>query len=234
MAASGKIDVMTGIRTCFLAALPLALLASAGGESPGGRHYRMYRNPPKALLTILPVTSRSLAPATRQAIDRALAEAADSVQAYRVFPLPSAIRPDSLGQLPAGALALLRERHRVEMVLQAKLEQVSGRQLVFAEIIDTRNGDIRAKYREDCLCPEAELSARVAPELVRRLTSAPRLLAMRCQQGMALIPAPVLPGSPEPDSSGGNRGSGAFCMDLYEYPNEPAGEPEAEKTWSEA
>lgn len=224
---------MIGIRV--LAALQLGLLLSSGADQAGMRKYRMYRNPPKPLLTLLPVSSHSLDRPSREAFDHALYEETHRLTSFRILPLPEAVWPDSLGQLPAGALPLLRERFGVDFVLQAKLEESSGRKMIFAELVDTRNGDIRANYRRECRCPLEELIALTAPESVRRLTTAPRLHKDKsCEEGMVLIPAPFVPGTPEPDSAGRNWGPGAFCMDMYEYPNESAGEPAVARSWSVA
>jgi hypothetical protein len=224
---------MLGVRV--LIAFPLGLLLCRGEDQPGIRHYRMYRNPPKPLLALLPVSSRSLDRPARSAFDRALAEETLRLKSFRILPLPEAVRPDSQGQLPDGSLPLLRERYGVDFVLQAKLEEASGRKVIFAELVDTRNGDIRAKYRSECRCPLEELIARTAPESIRRLATAPGLHKGRsCEEGMALIPAPFVPGTPEPDSAGRNWGPGAFCMDMYEFPNESAGEPAVARSWSDA
>lgn len=226
------------IRIRVLAALTLVAslqLPRASDESE--RRYRMYRNSPKPLLTVLPVASRRLERPVQRLFDQAMDKEARKLKEYRVLPLPESVGLDSLGQLLPGALRLLRDRYRVELVLQSKLELAAGRNMLFVEMIDTRNGDIRAKFRDECRCPVGKIIAWMVPESVRRLTSAPRLKEQqdrRCEEGMASIPAPFVPGSPEPDSTGRNWGPGAFCMDLYEYPNEVSGEPTVEKSWSEA
>lgn len=223
---------MIGFRS-LSALLTVAFLLPSPASSETERRFRMYRNPPKPKLVVLPVESRMERPA-KDLFDQALAKEARKLKAFQVAGLPEGVPLDSLGQLPQGGLALLRDKHGVDLVLQSKLEHAPERNVLFAEIIDTRNGGIRADFREECKCPVGELISWMVPESLKRLTGSPRLRGMRCEEGMALIPAPVKPGSPEPDSSGQGWGPGAFCIDLYEFPNQPSGEPVVEKTWEQA
>lgn len=216
--------------------LSLALLANALTEASAepDRRFRMYRNPTKPKMVILPVESRRLEKPARQLFNQAMEKEARKLKDIRVVAWPEALALDSLGQLPSGALTLLNEKYKIDLVLQSKLEHTPERNVLFAEIIDTRNGDIRSDFRQECHCPVGELIFWMVPESLRRLTTAPRLKALRCAPGMAAIPAPVSPGSTEPDSSGTSWGPSGFCMDLYEFPNENAGEPVVDKTWNEA
>ena len=215
----------------LLALIPL-LHSTLSAESE--RRFRMYRNPAKARLVILPVESRRLERPAKQMFNQAMEKEARKLKDFQLVAWPEEVPLDSLGQMPPGALTLLNEKYKIDLVLQSKLEHAPERNVLFAEVIDTRNGDIRADFRQECQCPVGELIFWMVPESLKRLTTAPRLKALRCGPGMAAIPAPVSPGSREPDSAGTSWGPGAFCMDMYEYPNESAGEPVVEKTWSEA
>lgn len=223
---------MIGFRSCC-ALLILAVLLPTPAAAEPERRFRMYRNPPKPTLVVLPVVSRLEKPA-RDLFDQALAKEARKLKGFRILGLPAGIPLDSLGQLPRGSLDLLRRKHGVDLVLATVLEPGTDRKELFAEIVDSRTGGVRADYRQECRCTLEEAIARMAPESLERLTASPRLRGMRCEAGMALIPSSGPDGSPQPDSAGQGWGQGAFCMDLYEYPNRPSGEPVVERTWEQA
>lgn len=213
--------------TGFLLSLP------APPSAENGRRFRMYRNPPKPRLAVLPVAGR-MEPPVKEQFDRAMAAEALKLKNYRIASLPRDMVPDSLGRLAPGALASLNQDHLIDFLLRSRLEAAPDRKVLHAEIIDTRNGGVRARFREECRCPAEELISWMVPKSVLRLTGAPNLKGLRCKEGMAVIPAQAGTGSPEPDTAVTSRGPGAFCMDLFEYPNQDAGEPVVGKAWSEA
>lgn len=226
---------MIGFRS-LCALLTAAFLLAPPVSSETERRFRMYRNPPRPKLVVLPVASRLDQP-DKERFDQALSKQARKLKGYRVLSLPPGLVFDSLGQLPRGGLALLREKHGVDLVLQTVIEPGPGKNVLYAEVIDTRSGGTRADFRQECEGSMDELISASVPESLKRLTGSPRLRGMRCQEGMAIIPAPASTGStgsPKPDSAGEAWGPGAFCMDHYEFPNRPSGEPMVEKTWQEA
>lgn len=223
---------MIGFRSlcAFLAA---ACLLPPPSASETERRFRMYRNPPKPRLVVLPAGGR-LEPPVRELFDQALAKETRKLEDFRVADLPQGVALDDLGQLPKESLRVLRDKHGVDLVLQSAVEEADGRFILSAEIIDTRKGSVRADSREECRCPASELMASLLPRSLARLTGSPRLRGMRCGDGMALIPSLAAPDTAAPDSARGALGPGAFCMDLYEFPNKPSGEPVVEKTWAQA
>jgi hypothetical protein len=223
---------MIGFRS-LSALFIVASLLTPPARSETDRRFRMYRNPPKPRLVVLPVASR-LDPPAKSRFDQALTKEARKRKGFRVLNPPKGMVIDSLGQLPPGSLALLREKHGVDLILQTMIEPGPGRNVLYAEVIDTRDGGTRADFRQECACTLDELISGKLPEALNRLTGSPRLRAMRCQEGMAGLPAPAPPGSQKQDSAGEARDPGAFCMDRYEFPNRPSGEPLVEKTWEEA
>lgn len=212
----------------------LVLLLSDSAFSEGERRYRMYRNPPKPRLALVPVASRSLDKAARKVFDLGMAREVHKLKDFHPVDLPDQVRPDSLGRLPLEKLSTLRDRHHIDLLLQSNLERSGDRNVLYARIIDTRNGDIRADYREECRCPVDSLISSMLPETLRQLSVAPKLKGLRCTDGMALIPGVQGPGPMESDTTALNWSAGTFCIDLYEYPNQPSGEPVVEKTWNQA
>jgi hypothetical protein len=207
------------------------VLGDLAAES--ARNYRMYRNPPKARLAIAPVAGPGIAIEVRKAFDAALDREARKLKGFQVVPFPKDAAPDSQGLLAPAGLGALRGHARIDLLLQGLVETEGDRLALYVEILDTRTGETRADSKEECRCPQADFLATGLPAAVRRLGNAPRMKAMRCPQGMASLPGP---GSiaPKGDSASADLGPGAFCMDLYEYPNQSAGEPVVEKTWEQA
>lgn len=220
----------------LLAPLLCALLvieSSAQGE----RSYRMYRNPPKPRLVVLPVVAGHLPPATRGSVDQALAREARIQKAFQVTSLPAGIAVDSSGDLSPEALAVLGSKHRIDLLLRARLEKTTAGHALSLAIHDTRaaaRGEARARAREECACGPEELISTRLPEAVRRLSGSQRLRGMRCEERMAVIPGAAQAAADAEEDSSRVPGPGAFCMDLYEYPNLPAGEPVVEKDWKTA
>lgn len=209
-----------------VAPLLCALLVSQAAAQ-GERSYRMYRNPPKPRLVLLPVASDHLAPAARQAVDQALAREARLQKAFQVAALPAGIAVDSLGD---------HARHRIDLLLRARLEKTTAGHALSLSIHDAHApaGEARARAREECACGPEELIASRLPEAMRRLSGSQRLRGMRCEERMAVIPGAAQAAADAEEDSTRGPGPGAFCMDLYEYPNLPAGEPVVEKDWKTA
>lgn len=211
--------------------LCLSFLGSA--PAPEKRYFRfsMYRNPPKPTCALLPVQSRKLERPAREMFNQALRKEAAKLDC-KVVPLPDGVRLDTFGQVPPEALPDMKERLHIDLLVQTRLEQAVERNALYAEVIDTRSGAVKGSFNQDCQCQLGELFLWMIPEAVRRLNFSMHVRPPVCPISMALIPAPVKPG--EPDSTEGAWGPGAFCIDLYEYPNEAGAPPIAEKTWKEA
>lgn len=214
---------------CLAGSLLVALGASAAG--PAAR-YPMYRPPERPLLALLPPQGGSLDQAARDTLEKVLAAEAARARPFRLAALPLAVVPDSLVRISPEALRMVREGHGIGFLLRTEVTDVPGGRALLAEIVDTRNGKVRASYRRECPCTPAEVAAYLAPEAVRRLSKSPRLKDFRCGRGMIAI-APKVPQA-LPASSGMSGAPEAFCIDRYEYPNEPEGEPLTGKTWDEA
>jgi hypothetical protein len=223
---------MIGFRS-LCALLIAAFLLPPPAASEPERRFRMYRNPPKPKLVVLPVAGR-LEPPVRDLLNESFARESRKLKGYQVVSLPESLSVDSLGQLPRGGLALLHRKHGVDLVLASLLEQGAEGGILSVEIVDARTAGVRADFRQECRCKPEELAARLVPESLRRLTGSPRLRGMQCLEGMAPIPASEPKADTATGSAEGGWGPGSFCIDLYEYPNRPAGEPVVEKTWEQA
>jgi hypothetical protein len=205
--------------------LPFAAPAAAG---PAAR-YPMYRLPQRPLLALLPPHAECLDRASREAMEKALEEEASLSRSFRLTPLPLAAIPDSLVRLTPAALRTVREGHGIGLLLRTEVAPSSGGHVLLAEIVDTRTGKVRASHRRECRRSPGESAPTLAREAVRSLAKSPRLKEFRCGHGMISIPPGVTSMSRGRDGEGG-----AFCIDRYEYPNEPSGEPVTGKTWHEA
>jgi hypothetical protein len=215
--------------------LPALLCLGLAWSSPSPEkryfRFRMYHNPPKPTCALLPVQSRKLEKPAREMFNQAFAKEAVKLDC-KVTPLPEDIRLDTFGQLPPEALPELKERRHIDLIVQTRLEQAVDRNALYAEIIDTRSGAIKASFNQDCQCQLGELFLWMVPEAVRRLGFAMHVRPPTCPLSMALIPAPVKAG--EPDSTGKAWGPGAFCVDLYEFPNTSGVGPVSGMSWKEA
>jgi hypothetical protein len=213
---------------CLCAALAWA---APTPESKRDFRFRMYKNPSKPTIAILPVQSKKLERPARQMFNQVLVKESGKLEC-KIVPFPEGIALDSFGQLPPQSLPELKERHHIDLVLQSRLEQAGERNALYAEIVDTRSGGIRASFNQDCQCQLGELFLWMIPEAVRRLNFAMHVRPPKCPLSMALIPAPVKAG--EPDSTGKAWGPGAYCIDLFEYPNDPGTGPVSDMNYKKA
>jgi hypothetical protein len=214
-------------------AILLPCLPVGGAGDAGNSPYRAYRNPPAPRLAILPLQAPDLDGRVRERIAAALAREVRGLEGFRaVSPAPSAASHPADAAFPE-SLAVLRNRHRIDFALLPRVHAAGDSLVLEAALLDARTGATRALLREGCRCPAESLEARLEPA-VRRLGDAPGVKGLRCDGDMALVPAASAEAVPGPGAPEGVFGPGAFCVDLYEYPNQPAGEPVVGKTWEEA
>jgi hypothetical protein len=212
------------------ACLACSLLVGMGPAAAGpAARYPMYRPPERPRLALLPLQAENLDKKARNALEKALETEAARARSFRLTALPLAAVPDSLVRTTPAALRILREGHGIVFLLRARAVADYGRNGLIAEIVDTRSGKVRASYHGECRCTPGEMAEALAPKAIRRLAKSPRLKDFRCGSGMIAIAPHATPAS-----SGGSGAPEAFCIDRYEYPNEPSGEPVTGKTWDEA
>lgn len=200
------------------------LLAGENPSAESSRGYRMYRNPPKPRLALLPTTG-TLDSASRAALDSALAGAAKELKDLRILILPAASAPGTARRPNTKSLTSLGRRHAVDLFLRAHANRKGDSLVLEAAVLDARTAAVRTTFRSACRCGPDSLAA-AAREGVRALSRAPRMRGFRCGERMALIPAA--------DDASGKTSAPGFCIDLYEFPNQVAGEPMVGRTWDEA
>ncbi len=216
----------------LLALFALSLPLETGAER--ALRYKMYRNPAKAQLAILPVQGGHLEPAAQETFYQILRKEAAKIRSVKIVDLPVDYRvqlytQDSL--LPS--VEMLAERN-VDLLLVSRLDFSDDQYSFYAEIISTKEGIAKASFQESCRCPIGELIFWILPESMSRLEDNLSARHRKCGNDMARI----TPGKSEllskPGEEGGRSPVKPFCIDHFEYPNLYGEQPVLEKNYREA
>ncbi len=203
--------------------------------------YKMYRNPPKPLLGILPVQSPHLAQPAREMITEALRREAENFDRYK----PISILGDS-SSLSPNAIQKLRNETDIDYILRSVVGFENNRYTIFSELLNTNTMESQASYFQACNCPIGEVVYWLIPDAVKQLKKASLKQFDHCPSGMVEVPESFIsrlePITRDTSDTSGAEGDSvthtlklsAFCMDKWEYPNRVNDYPVVDKTWEEA
>lgn len=196
--------------------------------------YKMYRNPPKPQLAVMPVQSGHLDPEARETFYHILRKESEKIRSVKVVELPSDYRARLYLQESTPPSLQSLARKNINLVLVSRLDFKDGEYSFYAELISTDQGTVQASYQESCSCPIGELVFWILPESMRRLDGGLGTHHGNCGKDMARITPPKA--IPNPDSSGEGRKAQLkpFCIDHFEYPNLYGEQPLTNKNFREA
>lgn len=193
--------------------------------------YKMYRNPPKQKILLLPLESSHLPLPAKKMVQDALFGDANLLKQYKLI-LPRTPH-DSLPKSPEG-IRLLPAREGADYVMRTRLEFQDNRYLFFSEIFEPKSERRLAAYFQDCNCPIGEVIYWILPDALNQLDKRLSRQPDACPKGMVAIPG----GSFLPMESDSSQGEpvelSPYCMDRFEYPNRAKDFPYVNKSWEEA